>query len=100
MQYANDSRDSDIAEELLKWFLEVDRPECFSSCLYTCYDLLKLVPYIVPVCIYCCYCYLFVVIVCLFVVVIIYLLLLLFTDLTLSLSWHGGITLWTSQCPT
>ena len=41
MQYANDSRDTDIAEDLLRWFLEVNRPECFSACLYACYDLLK-----------------------------------------------------------
>ncbi|KAH9643507.1 hypothetical protein HF086_015655 [Spodoptera exigua] len=30
-----------VAEELLNWFLERDNYECFSACLYQCYDLLK-----------------------------------------------------------
>ncbi|XP_013167700.1 PREDICTED: clathrin heavy chain [Papilio xuthus] len=41
MEYAAESRQSDVAEELLNWFLERDNFECFSACLYQCYDLLK-----------------------------------------------------------
>ncbi|KAG6449732.1 hypothetical protein O3G_MSEX006213 [Manduca sexta] len=41
MEYAAESRQSDVAEELLNWFLERDNYECFSACLYQCYDLLK-----------------------------------------------------------
>ncbi|CAH0402691.1 unnamed protein product [Chilo suppressalis] len=41
MEYAAESRQADVAEELLTWFLERDNYECFSACLYQCYDLLK-----------------------------------------------------------
>ncbi|KAL4712419.1 hypothetical protein ACJJTC_001580 [Scirpophaga incertulas] len=41
MEYAAESRQSEVAEELLNWFLERDNYECFSACLYQCYDLLK-----------------------------------------------------------
>ncbi|XP_068623684.1 clathrin heavy chain [Battus philenor] len=41
MEYAAESRQSEVAEELLNWFLERDNFECFSACLYQCYDLLK-----------------------------------------------------------
>ncbi|CAG9791561.1 unnamed protein product [Diatraea saccharalis] len=41
MEYAAESRQPDVAEELLNWFLERDNFECFSACLYQCYDLLK-----------------------------------------------------------
>lgn len=41
MEYAAESRQPDVAEELLNWFLERDNYECFSACLYQCYDLLK-----------------------------------------------------------
>lgn len=41
MEYASESRQADVAEELLNWFLERDNFECFSACLYQCYDLLK-----------------------------------------------------------
>ncbi|CAB3222141.1 unnamed protein product [Arctia plantaginis] len=41
MEYASESRQPDVAEELLNWFLERDNYECFSACLYQCYDLLK-----------------------------------------------------------
>ncbi|XP_047033102.1 clathrin heavy chain isoform X1 [Helicoverpa zea] len=41
MEYAAESRSADVAEELLNWFLERDNYECFSACLYQCYDLLK-----------------------------------------------------------
>lgn len=34
MEYAAESRQPDVAEELLNWFLERDNYECFSACLY------------------------------------------------------------------
>ena len=41
MQYASESKDTELAEELLQWFLEEGKRECFASCLFTCYDLLR-----------------------------------------------------------
>nr|AAW26877.1 SJCHGC02697 protein [Schistosoma japonicum] len=41
MQYACDSRDPETAEELLRWFLSENLPDCFAACLYRCYDLLR-----------------------------------------------------------
>lgn len=41
MTYASESRNIDIAEELIDWFLEEKNYECFAACLYTCYDLLR-----------------------------------------------------------
>lgn len=41
MQYACDSRNTEIAEGLIAWFLEIDRSDCFAACLYSCYDLLR-----------------------------------------------------------
>ncbi|CAH8448800.1 unnamed protein product [Schistosoma intercalatum] len=41
MQYAWDSRDPETAEELLRWFLSENLPDCFAACLYRCYDLLR-----------------------------------------------------------
>lgn len=41
MQYASESKDVELAEELLAWFLGQDRKECFAACLFTCYDLLR-----------------------------------------------------------
>ena len=41
MQYACESRNTEIAEELLAWFLSEKNYECFSACLYSCYDLLR-----------------------------------------------------------
>lgn len=40
MEYASESKNADIAEELLAWFLEQRNFDCFSGCLYQCYDLL------------------------------------------------------------
>jgi len=40
MQYAAESHNSDIAEDLLAWFLEEKNHECFAACLFQCYDLL------------------------------------------------------------
>lgn len=41
MQYASESKDIELAEELLAWFLNEDKKECFAACLFTCYDLLR-----------------------------------------------------------
>ena len=41
MLYASESKDTELAEELLAWFLEEDKKECFAACLFTCYDLLR-----------------------------------------------------------
>lgn len=40
MEYAAESKNAEIAEELLAWFLEQRNFDCFSACLYQCYDLL------------------------------------------------------------
>ena len=41
MAFACDSRDSEVAESLLQWFLEINKTECFAATLFMCYDLLK-----------------------------------------------------------
>ncbi|KAF5272050.1 hypothetical protein FQR65_LT05031 [Abscondita terminalis] len=41
MEYTAESRQSELAEELLGWFLERKAYDCFTVCLYHCYDLLK-----------------------------------------------------------
>ncbi|XP_043910827.1 clathrin heavy chain 1 [Protopterus annectens] len=41
MQYASESKDTELAEELLQWFLQEGKNECFAACLFTCYDLLR-----------------------------------------------------------
>ena len=41
MLYAGDSRNTDIAEDLLAWFLDSGNFECFAACLFQCYDLLR-----------------------------------------------------------
>ena len=35
------SGDRDIAEDLLRYFVEEGQRECFAACLYTCYDLIR-----------------------------------------------------------
>ncbi|KAF8763341.1 Clathrin heavy chain like protein [Argiope bruennichi] len=40
MEYAAESKMAEVAEELLAWFLEEKNFECFSACLFQCYDLL------------------------------------------------------------
>lgn len=40
IQYANDSRQAETAEELISWFLDEKNYECFGACLFQCYDLL------------------------------------------------------------
>ena len=41
MQFACESRDRDVAQDLLQWFLSIEKNECFVSMLYMCYDLLE-----------------------------------------------------------
>lgn len=41
METAAESRDKDVSEELLRYFIEVGKRECFAAMLYTCYDLLR-----------------------------------------------------------
>lgn len=41
MEYAAESRQGELAEELLGWFLEREAYDCFAACLYQCYDLLR-----------------------------------------------------------
>lgn len=41
MTHAAHSGDRDIAEDLLRFFIEKDLKPCFVACLYTCYDLLR-----------------------------------------------------------
>lgn len=41
MQYAGESRNGELAEELIGWFLENKNYECFAACLFQCYDLLR-----------------------------------------------------------
>lgn len=39
MEYASESRQPEVAEELLNWFLERDNFECFSACLYQVFSM-------------------------------------------------------------
>jgi len=41
MDTAFDSGNADLAESLLRYFVETDNKECFTACLYTCYDLIR-----------------------------------------------------------
>lgn len=41
MEYAAESKNTELAEELLAWFLERRNFDCFTACLYQCYDLLR-----------------------------------------------------------
>ncbi|KAL1921362.1 uncharacterized protein VTP21DRAFT_11078 [Calcarisporiella thermophila] len=41
METAAASRDTEVAEELLRYFVEIANRECFAACLFTCYDLLR-----------------------------------------------------------
>ncbi|KAG9334025.1 hypothetical protein JZ751_009257 [Albula glossodonta] len=40
MLYAAESKDAELAENLLQWFLEEGKQECFAACLFASYDLL------------------------------------------------------------
>jgi clathrin heavy chain len=41
MEIASESGQSDVAEELLRFFVKEGLKDCFAACLYTCYDLLR-----------------------------------------------------------
>jgi len=41
METARDSGNCDLAEELLRYFVDAGDKECFAACLYTCYDLVR-----------------------------------------------------------
>ncbi|XP_029719221.2 clathrin heavy chain [Aedes albopictus] len=41
MEYAAESHQGELAEELLGWFLERGAHDCFAACLFQCYDLLR-----------------------------------------------------------
>lgn len=41
METASQSGDRELAEELLTFFIDEDKKECFAACLYTCYDLIR-----------------------------------------------------------
>lgn len=41
METVAQSEDKDLAEELLKFFVEQQEKECFAAQLFTCYDLIK-----------------------------------------------------------
>ncbi|KAI9024950.1 hypothetical protein CLU79DRAFT_745569 [Phycomyces nitens] len=41
MATAAESKDRDVAQELLQYFIEVGKRECFAAMLYSCYDLLR-----------------------------------------------------------
>jgi len=41
MTYAGESKQSELAEDLIAWFLDEKLYECFGACLYQCYDLLR-----------------------------------------------------------
>ncbi|GLV38478.1 Clathrin heavy chain [Carabus blaptoides fortunei] len=41
MEYTAESRQQELAEELIAWFLERKAYDCFTACLYQCYDLLR-----------------------------------------------------------
>ena len=41
MSYASESKQIELAEDLIAWFLDEKLFECFAACLYQCYDLLR-----------------------------------------------------------
>jgi len=41
METARDSGNSELVENLLRFFVDSDMPECFCACLYTCYDYVR-----------------------------------------------------------
>lgn len=40
MEYAAESKNAEVAEDLLAYFLEHNAYDCFAACLFQCYDLL------------------------------------------------------------
>ena len=41
METAADSKDRELAESTLYYFVESKQKECFAACLYTCYELIR-----------------------------------------------------------
>jgi len=41
MSYASESKQVELAEDLIAWFLDEKLYECFGACLFQCYDLLR-----------------------------------------------------------
>lgn len=41
IETASESRSTEVAEELLEYFVQIGNKECFTACLYTCYDLAR-----------------------------------------------------------
>lgn len=41
METARDSDNQELAESLLRYFVEVDNKACFAACCYSCYDLIR-----------------------------------------------------------
>jgi len=41
MSYASESKQIELAEDLIAWFLDEKLYECFAACLFQCYDLLR-----------------------------------------------------------
>lgn len=41
MEFAAESKNKEVAEELINWFLEHGNYDCFAAALFTCYDLLS-----------------------------------------------------------
>ena len=41
METVSQSGDHDLAEDLLRFFVDENVPECFSACLFTAYDLVR-----------------------------------------------------------
>merc|ERR1719410_1639294 len=40
MEYAAESKNAEVAEDLLSYFLDHKAYDCFAACLFQCYDLL------------------------------------------------------------
>lgn len=41
MEFAAESKNKDVAEELINWFLDNGNFDCFAAALFQCYDLLN-----------------------------------------------------------
>lgn len=41
MEFAAESKNREVAEELINWFLENNNFDCFAAALFHCYDLLN-----------------------------------------------------------
>ena len=41
METVAESEDKDLAEELLRFFVDNSHHECFAACLYSCYELIR-----------------------------------------------------------